>query len=86
MLNESRRKIVANKTSRKTLRNNAGIIYVDRGGHGTLQYGLLTRVLLKGSRAYAVVSHLTPAGIKLCTDSITHANLDHRLTALQPPR
>ena len=79
------RTIIAKRTSRRFLRDNSGIVYVD--GTGAMCYGRLKKLLLFESdqqqHAFAVIQQFNPAFQKLCKDSVTDARLDDHITTLR---
>ncbi len=72
-------------TTRKcTRRNNLCISYLGRSG--TDQYGLLQHIVLIQDTPVAVVVLLNSAAVRLCTDDITHADIDSHIIACSLPR
>lgn len=83
-LTESRRIITADTRQQQTLRNNAGLMYMTSSG--SLVYGIFMKLIVVGSTGFAVVLPLTRVGIKLSSDTVTHAQVDEHIIALHPPR
>ncbi len=76
-------RIISND-SKQTLRNNSCLKY--QGSSGQDCFGLLRHVLVHEQEAFVVIVSLKPTGMKLCSDDITHAQIDCHLVACFSPR
>lgn len=76
LLTESNR-ILAACTRQETLRNNSYLVYTTPSGSNS--YGIMKKVVVCESgttcQAFAVVVPLIPAGVTLCSDTLTNAQL-----------
>ena len=80
--------VVARSQSRTTKRDNSCLLYTDK----ELQHcwGLLEKIFAFSNSevlgCYCLISILSPVCCQLCTDDVTHAELQDHLVACQPPR
>ena len=72
----------------ETLRNNSCLVYTTPSGSNS--YGIMKKDIVCESgttcQAFAVVVPLIPAGVTLCSDTVTNAQLDSHLVTLHSPR
>jgi len=87
LLTESNRILAACTRQQETLRNNSCLVYTTPSSSNG--YGIMEKNLVCESgttcQAFPVVVPLIPAGVTLCSDTVTNAQLDSHLVALHLP-
>jgi len=88
LLTESNRILAACTRQQETLRNNSCLVYTTPSSSNG--YGIMEKNLVCESgttcQAFPVVVPLIPAGVTLCSDTVTNAQLDSRLVTLHSPQ
>ena len=79
--------ITAHSKSKKTKRNNSGVMYAEGD---TCSYGIVEKMFVfknSSSFSYCLITKLMPCStLQLCTDDVTHANLQDHVIPCTPPR
>ena len=81
LLSTSKRTVTTD--SKKTLRDNSGVIYKKEG---TYRVGTLHKVIKCNEGTFAFIKTLIPCGEALCTDDTTQASINDHLMKMSSPR